>query len=164
MCATAFASAFHVPLPPHANCFNFNFFFAFIFLIFVFIFLVFPQGPNSKESLVLPFRYVAKSYLTKSESDKSEASQLPLSEVYRQLGSTASEHAFQLHSFSFFLFSFSTLRHPNFARRPAAFPYGKRQFPAAVAAAAAEDLLQQQQESARAASRSAANAHMNMMI
>ncbi|CDJ41306.1 hypothetical protein, conserved [Eimeria tenella] len=124
-----------------------------------------PAGPNSKESLVLPFRYVAKSYLTKSESDKSEASQLPLSEVYRQLGSTASEHAFQLHSFSFFLFSFSTLRHPNFARRPAAFPYGKRQFPAAVAAAAAaEDLLQQQQESARAASRSAANAHMNMMI
>lgn len=29
-----------------------------------------PAGPGSKESVILPFRYVAKSYLTKSEDDR----------------------------------------------------------------------------------------------
>lgn len=30
-----------------------------------------PAGPGSKESIILPFRYVAKSYLTKCENDRS---------------------------------------------------------------------------------------------
>ncbi|CDJ62928.1 hypothetical protein, conserved [Eimeria necatrix] len=108
-----------------------------------------PAGPNSKESLVLPFRYVAKSYLTKSESDKSEPSSF-LSRCTDSWRGGLSACAAFLSFFSFLFFSFlffsflffsflffSTLRHPYFARRLAAFPYGKRQFPAALAAAAA---------------------------